>query len=252
MTDLLVGELEIRGRIMPASNQTFLAELDGVPVVYKPVSGERPLWDFPDGTLAEREYAAYVVSERADWHVVPPTVLREGPLGRGMVQLWCEPVEDAHPLDLLPTGTPPQGWLHVLEAFDEGERPVMLVHRDDAALRELALFDVVTNNTDRKGGHILPMADGRMLGVDHGICFHVEDKLRTVLWGWGGARLTEAEVERLTALRESLDGALREELEDLLAVAEIDAIVRRVERLLRAGRLPEPGPGWPAIPWPPF
>lgn len=252
---LATGELNLLGRIMPASNHTYLCRLgddEGPQAVYKPVSGERPLWDFEDGTLANREYAAWVVSNALGWSVVPPTLVRDGPAGPGMVQLWCEPVEDADPVDLLPEGPVPPGALHVLDAFDNHERPVMLIHEDCEPLRRMALFDIVVNNTDRKGGHVLAMADGHRYGVDHGVCFHVDDKLRTVLWGFHGRRLTPAERAGLESLASCLDGPTGEALAPLLLPMEIRATARRVDRLLSAGRFPEPGPGWPSIPWPAF
>ena len=193
---LLDGQLVVLGRIMPASNHTFLTRLgdEGVQCVYKPSSGERPLWDFTDGTLAAREYAAWVVSDHLGWDVVPPTVLRDGPAGPGMVQLWMEPEEAPRtppdPVDVVPEGPVPPGYLHVLDATGGRDEPVELVHEDSEPLRRMAVFDIVTNNTDRKGGHVLPMPDGHRYGVDHGVCFHTEDKLRTVLWGWAGQRLS--------------------------------------------------------------
>ncbi|HEX2893502.1 MAG TPA: SCO1664 family protein [Marmoricola sp.] len=255
--DLLVrGQLTVLGRIMPASNTTFLCRLGpeeaGVRAVYKPVSGERPLWDFSDGTLSAREYAAWLVSDALGWDVVPPTVLREGSSGPGMVQLWCEPDPDQAAVDLLPDGPVPAGLLHVLDAFDQDDRPVMLVHEDSPALRRMALFDVVVNNTDRKGGHVLAMSDGHRYGVDHGVCFHVDDKLRTVLWGWHGDPLETDELTGLEHLATQLDGDLGFRLAELLTPAEIAATQRRLERLLRTGRFPLPSPGWPSIPWPAF
>ncbi|RNM14310.1 SCO1664 family protein [Nocardioides pocheonensis] len=255
--DLLMnGELTVLGRIMPASNTTFLCRLGpedaGVRAVYKPVAGERPLWDFADGTLAAREYAAWLVSEALGWDVVPPTVLREGSAGPGMVQLWCEPDPEQAPVDLLPDGPVPAGLLHVLDAFDQDERPVMLVHEDTVALRRMALFDVVVNNTDRKGGHVLAMRDGHRYGVDHGVCFHVDDKLRTVLWGFHGEPLDDADAADLAALAQLLATDLGERLSGLLTRNEIAATRRRLDRLLRACRFPEPSPGWPSIPWPAF
>lgn len=251
---LATGELTVLGRIMPASNHTYLCRLgDGeLQAVYKPVSGERPLWDFEDGTLAAREYAAWRVSDALGWSVVPPTVLREGPSGPGMVQLWCEPDPDQEPVDVLPQGPLPPGVLHVVDATDHQERPVMLVHEDTVALRRMALFDLVVNNTDRKGGHVLAMADGHRYGVDHGVCFHVDDKLRTVLWGWAGQPLTEGERTALTVLLTALDGGALADLDELITIDEVTATRRRVARLLRAGTLPEPGSGWPSLPWPAF
>ena len=252
------GEVVVTGRIMPASNHTFLADLVGgddqrTQVVYKPVSGERPLWDFPDGTLADREYAAYLVSQALGWGVVPPTLVREGPVGRGMVQLWREPDSPTEAVDLVPDGPVPDGYRHVLEAIGGDDRPVQLVHDDTPALHRMAVFDVVTNNTDRKGGHVLAMADGHRYGVDHGICFHTDDKLRTVLWGFGGEPLTEQERDGLELLEQQLrEGELAEELPYLLTGHEIARTRMRVQRLLRRGVLPDAGDGWPSIPWPPF
>lgn len=255
--ELLTSTLSVVGRIMSASNHTFLCELeDQTRCVYKPRSGERPLWDFADGTLALREYAAWLVSEHLGWDVVPPTVLRDGPAGEGMVQLWMETGSatglDSVAVDLVPAGALPSGWLHVLDAHDQADRLIALVHEDTAALRRMAVFDVLVNNTDRKGGHVLAMSDGHRYGVDHGVCFHTDDKLRTVLWGWSGRRLCADELAGVTRLLEGLDGPLREELADLLTLPEIDAIGRRAQRLLRTRRFPDSGEGWPSIPWPPF
>ncbi|MBV9830917.1 MAG: SCO1664 family protein [Marmoricola sp.] len=256
--DLLEEPLVVLGRIMPASNHTFFARLGdaGVQCVYKPRSGERPLWDFTDGTLAAREYAAFVVSRTLGWDVVPPTVLRDGPSGPGMVQLWMEPAEPApgcpDPVDIVPEGRVPEGFLHVLDATGGNDEPVQLVHEDSAPLRRMAVFDLITNNTDRKGGHVLPMADGHRYGVDHGVCFHTDDKLRTVLWGWAGRPFHDAEREGIERVADGLRGDLREELEELLTVREVDAMARRCARLARTGAFPVPHGGWPAIPWPPF
>ena len=254
VVDLTAEPLVVVGRIMPASNHTFLARLgdDGTQVVYKPTSGERPLWDFTDGTLAYREYAAWVVSDHLGWDVVPPTVLRDGPAGPGMVQLWMDPEEDAEPVDVVPEGPVPPGYLHVLDATGGRDEPVMLVHEDSAPLRRMAVFDLVTNNTDRKGGHVLAMPGGHRHGVDHGVCFHTDDKLRTVLWGWAGQQLSATERAGVECVLDGLAGHLRERLEDLLTVREVDAIERRCRRLLGRGRFPVPAGGWPAIPWPPF
>ena len=255
MADLVAAPLVVVGRIMPASNYTFLARLDdGEECVYKPVSGEQPLWDFPDGTLAAREYAAWVVSEHLGWNIVPPTALREGPAGPGMVQRWIEVVETdgPDPVEVVPDRRLPAGYLHVLDAAGAEGEPVSLVHEDTTALRRMAVFDIVVNNTDRKGGHILPAESGHRYGVDHGVCFHVEDKLRTVLWGWAGQHLTAEETEGVQAVLAGLRGPLRSDLEDLLSVAEVEALERRCRRLAERARFPRRSGGWPSIPWPPF
>ncbi len=246
------GDLEIHGRIMPASNATFLGEIDGVKVVYKPVAGERPLWDFPDGTLADREVAAYAVSEATGWDVVPPTWMGEGPHGRGMVQVWQEVDPDQEAVTIVRAGTLPSGFLHVFDALDDRDRDISLVHEDTAALRRMAVYDVLVNNADRKGGHVLEMPGGHRYGVDHGVAFHHEPKLRTVLWGWGGRPLADDEVEVVRRVAADLSGSLGATLADHLTDLEIGALEQRCRRLLRSGSLPVPRGEWPSIPWPPF
>jgi uncharacterized repeat protein (TIGR03843 family) len=253
---LTTGDLEIDGRLVAASNTTLLCgvSLDGMTAacVYKPVRGERPLWDFPDGTLAGREVATYVVSQATGWGLVPPTVLRDGPLGPGMCQLWIdtEPVDSI--LDIVPAGVVPDGWFPVIDGMDGAGHQVTVVHANDDRLRRLAVLDVVVNNADRKGGHLLLDSANKLYGVDHGICFHTENKLRTLLWGWAGEPLTDEAREVLTALSVELDGRLGEELREHLSRREVEATAHRVRRLLRTGRHPEPGRGWPSVPWPPF
>lgn len=249
---LLTGELTLHGRVMPASNATFVGEIDGRRVVYKPVAGERPLWDFPDGTLAAREEAAYVVSVALGWDIVPATFRREGPHGFGMVQVWQEPDPVQEAVTLVHEDQVPEGWRHVFDGLDERDRLVSLIHEDTPALRRMAVFDVVVNNADRKGGHVLAMPGGHRYGVDHGLTFHVEHKLRTVLWGWAGELLGADDLTCLEKVRDQLDDELGERLGALLTRYEVEATRRRVARLLRTATLPEPGHGWRAIPWPPF
>ncbi|PRY18075.1 SCO1664 family protein [Kineococcus rhizosphaerae] len=269
LSRLVAGEIRIRGRLADASNATLYATVgtgeDELACVYKPVSGERPLWDFPDETLARREVASYAVSATTGWHVVPPTVFRDGPLGPGSVQLWLQqdgadpadaedvvlPAPGAGLIDIVGLRRVEPGWHTVLEAEDGGGRPVALVHADDLRLRRIAILDVVLNNADRKGGHVLPGWSGAVHGVDHGLTFHVEPKLRTVLWGFGGQRLLAEEREVLAVLVADLDGPLGELLEQLLTVEEAVATLERAERLLREDRLPRPR-GHRTIPWPPF
>jgi uncharacterized repeat protein (TIGR03843 family) len=254
------GEIEIRGRIMPASNATFYATATlgarTIEVVYKPVAGERPLWDFPEGTLAEREVAAFAVSQALGWDVVPPTVLRaDGPAGVGMVQAWREPDVSQDPVDLVPTRAVPEGYLHVLDAYDGRDREVSLVHEDSDPLRRMAVFDVVVNNADRKGGHVLAMTDGHRHGVDHGLSFHVDHKLRTVLWGWAREPLALEDAAGLRRLLEQLctaDSDLNVLLAELLVADEVAATRTRCELLLRRNRMPSPSGGRPSIPWPAF
>lgn len=253
------GEIELVGRVLPASNVTLVATVSqagrDVRCVYKPVSGERPLWDFPDGTLAGREVAAYLVSETLGWDVVPLTVERDGPLGPGMVQLWCDPDEEQQPVDVVPVDEVPDGYLHVLDAEDGRGHPVALVHEDTAQLRRMAVFDAVVNNADRKGGHVLAMTGGHRYGVDHGVCFHVDPKLRTVLWGWAAQPLNDDERTALASLTDELsasDGLLRTALDSRLTRGEVTALRARCEGLVASGRMPLPSGEWPAIPWPAF
>lgn len=250
--DLLAGELRLHGRIMPASNATFLGEIDGVKVVYKPVAGERPLWDFPDGSLADRERAAYLLSELFGWDVVPHTWLRDGPHGWGMVQRWQEPDEVQDAVTLVPEGSVPAGWRHVFDGIDEHDRGVSLVHEDSAALRRMAVFDIIANNADRKGGHVLAMAGGHRYGVDHGVTFHTDHKLRTVLWGWAGEPVAEEHLAVVARVRELVASPAGDELAGHLTDLEVEALLRRCARLLDRAVMPVPRGEWPAVPWPPF
>ncbi|MFI1563463.1 SCO1664 family protein [Streptomyces sp. NPDC020490] len=251
------GELTVRGQIRDASNAVLYCSVthEGQEAfcVYKPVRGERPLWDFPDGTLAQREVAAYEVSEATGWGLVPTTVLRDGPFGEGMCQLWIEGEPGDGLLALVDGEEPEDGWKAIGFAEAEDGRAALLVHADDERLRRLAVLDAVINNADRKGGHLLPAAGGRLYGIDHGVTFNTENKLRTLLWGWAGEPLTPEALDVLANLREALDGAgtLARKLAVLITPAELDATRARVDALLESGRHPEPSGEWPAIPWPP-
>jgi uncharacterized repeat protein (TIGR03843 family) len=247
------GELRLVTRIPSASNAAFLAVIDDTPVIYKPTAGEQPLWDFPDGDLAQREVAAYLVSESLGWGIVPPTWVRDGPLGAGMVQLWREPEADdaSRAVDLVDPELPPApGFRRVFDAIGDPDFPVAIDHEDSAALRRIAVFDVVVNNADRKGSHILEMAGGHRHGVDHGLTFHVDDKLRTVLWGWAGDELTDAELAGVDGVRSALAGSLGRSLAELLSPAELEMLEFRCELLLAEGRFPAPRSSWHVVPWP--
>jgi uncharacterized repeat protein (TIGR03843 family) len=258
------GELTVIGRIRSASNATFLCEANlgelQAHCVYKPIAGEAPLWDFPDGTLAGRELAAYLVSHALGWDIVPYTIIRGGPAGRGMLQLWVdqpgdevgdEPEAGPDLVDLLPAGHIPPGYLPVLQAYDYAGDEVTLVHADDIRLRRMAVFDVLINNADRKGGHILSGVDGHVYGVDHGVSLHVEDKLRTVLWGWAGKPVDDETLETVAGLRDQLRNGLREQLYEHLTNREINALHARTVALLDNPVMPTPDRRRP-IPWPAF
>jgi len=256
---LAEGEITLVGGLLEASNHAFLAmvtsETSSTPAIYKPVAGERPLWDFPDGTLAGREVAAFLVSEAGGWSVVPETVLREGPHGTGSLQRWVgdpdEPQE--YVVDVVAPDAVPEGWLPVLSGENEEGRPVVVVHEDSPAVAAVAAFDAVINNSDRKGSHLV-RETGAVRGFDHGVSLHAESKLRTVLWGFAGRPLPATEIQRLRRLASGLESAspLGSQLEGLLTDAELRALGARVRRLLELPAYPLPGKGWPAIPWPPL
>ncbi|MFB6530291.1 MULTISPECIES: SCO1664 family protein [unclassified Streptomyces] len=251
------GELTVRGRVREASNAVLYCSVayEGreAACVYKPVAGEQPLWDFPDGTLAQREVAAYEISEATGWSLVPPTVLRDGPYGQGMVQLWIEADPEARLLALTEDDEAGEGWKAVGPAQVDEDRTALLVHADTPDLRRLAVLDAVINNGDRKGGHLLPAPGGHLYGIDHGVTFHVDDKLRTLLWGWAGEELPAEAAGVLDSLGRSLAPGepLAARLAELLTDAEVAAVRARVEALRSTGRHPEPSGQWPAIPWPP-
>jgi len=226
---LLSGTLEVTGRLVDASNATLYAQCtfndEKMAVIYKPIAGERPLWDFPDGNLAQREYAAFLISEFSGWKVVPPTVLRDGPFGMGMVQQWID--------------------------IDESIDLALYYREENENLRRMALFDAVVNNTDRKIGHLLPVIDGSLLGCDHGVTFHEENKLRTVIWQFAMRELTDEEIGSLSDLAERLQAEPGNMLE-LITETEFTALITRINQLIESGKFPSPSEDWPAVPWPPF
>lgn len=230
LTILQEGVLKVTGRLVDASNATLyatstLGEAE-LTCIYKPVAGERPLWDFAEGTLANREFASFLVSEQLGFHLVPLTVLRDGPYGLGMAQEWI--------------------------TLDESIDLASFFSSDHPELRAMALFDAIINNTDRKIGHLLPIDQERVLGCDHGVTFHVENKLRTVLWQWADEHFTDSETDLLERAHQLLLGELGERLKAFLTQDEIEATCSRVQNLIQRGRFPLPSPDWPAIPWPAF
>lgn len=275
--DLLAdGDLVVIGQVAGASNATFVCEATvtadagvdvseestdtGNPVlrcVYKPVRGERPLWDFPDGTLAGREYASYCVSDALGWEVIPRTILRDGPFGPGMVQQWVS-TPDRHAelggldlVDLCEPNSVPPGWFEILQGVGADGAAVSLIHVDDPRVQRVAVLDLLLNNADRKGGHVLEGLDGHVYGVDHGICLHTEPKLRTVLWGWAGREIPSPLVADIEALTAQLRGDLGASLVEHVTVAEVQKLIERAEQLGAGAMMPSPS-GPAHIPWPPF
>jgi uncharacterized repeat protein (TIGR03843 family) len=238
---------KVIGQMVNASNSTLVVELDSKRFIHKPRSGERPLWDFPDHTLHLRERAAFVVSHMLGWDVVPETTIKEGPYGIGSFQKWI----DAEPttVDIFPPNTVPDGWLTIITGIDEEGKQVTLAHEDSPRLRQIAVFDALINNADRKAGHLLTDQSGMTFGIDHGVTFNAEDKLRTVLWGWIGQDISEAHIVDLKKLQSEIAGS---ELEELLDASEIHALQQRVEDLIAERVMPSPSPHWPAVPWPVF
>ena len=224
------GELNVVGRLVDASNATLFAKatltLDAeIEVVYKPIAGERPLWDFPHGNLAQREVAAFKISQWGKFNCVPYTTLREGPFGLGAVQEWI--------------------------TSDDSIDIIALAQSQDERIRNLALFDVVVNNTDRKFGHILLNREGMILGCDHGVTFHQDFKLRTVIWQFAGKSLTSLELAQLHEVKNEIAKVHNEEIGQLLHSDEIDALVKRIDSLIENREFPLPSEDWPAVPWPP-
>jgi len=258
------GALTVVGRIVDASNVALLVDITAadsgaatVRAIYKPVRGERPLWDFPEGTLAGREVASALVAEATGYAVVPPTVLRDGPLGAGSAQLWIgdpfasEPAQG--PVRLVPAGQVPPGWLGVVDGALPDGSEVTVVHEDRADVRDAAVLDAILNNSDRKGSHLVRDGHGTLWGFDHGLTFHAEPKLRTVLWGWAGEPLRGSDIDRLAQLAQRLTDAqdpLTRALSALLPADDLAALGARVERLAVGGIHPRPGGRWPSIPWP--
>jgi hypothetical protein len=230
ITLLTSGEIEVEGRLVDASNATLFVSItqgdEEMKAIYKPIAGERPLWDFPDGNLAQRERAAYLVSEAMGIECVPTTILRDGPFGLGMVQEWIDIDEDVD-----------------LETY---------FRLDEPQLRAVALFDAVINNTDRKIGHLIPAPSGQLYVCDHGVTFHQDDKLRTVLWQWAGQPLNESELEILQQLLSQLSSTEFVEITTLITADEFVALKARINRLIATATFPEPREDWPHIPWPPF
>ena len=255
--ELLLTEGTIRplGRIVESSNSAVLVEVtrggERALAIHKPVAFERALWDYPDGCLAFRERAAYLISVAGGFEQVPTTVLRDGPWGPGALQAWVGDPEqevDAVVTVCEPEACPPE-WIVVMVGEDQDGHEVALAHAPDPDVRSVAVLDAVLNNSDRKGGHLL-RAGERVQGIDHGVSLGVEPKLRTVLWGWAGADIADADLTRVERLRGVLDGPRLTELADLLTDAERAALRDRCQALRRVRRHPSPRPGWPAIPWP--
>ncbi|EAP99120.1 hypothetical protein JNB_03090 [Janibacter sp. HTCC2649] len=250
------GEVEPLGRIVESSNGAVLVRVtldeDSRLAIHKPVALERPLWDYPDGTLAGRERAAYLISEAGGFGVVPPTVLHEGPWGLAATQQWVGEPHTAPDLvvDVVAPGEVPEGWREVLRGETPEGEEVVVAHAVEPGVRTAAVFDALINNSDRKGGHLLRI-NGTVWGVDHGVSLGVEPKLRTVLWGWAGEPLANEDLTRLERVRDALsEGDLAQRLSALLTADEVAALRARADHLLVDRRHPLPLPGWPAIPWP--
>lgn len=247
------GNLHIEGQLAAASNATLrcmVERSDGslLRCVYKPTVGERPLWDFPPSTLAQREIAMYQLSLALGLDDVPTTVWRsDGPYGPGMCQRWIETDPDAVDVAVFAPSALPSGWRGVLRAEDERGNDVVLAHADIRDVQRIALLDALANNADRKAGHLLRDIGNKLWAIDHGVTFHVEPKLRTVLWGWAGETFDDHIID-LSGVEEGVIAALT----PWLSEQEVSATLDRLAQLQRAKRFPTPSDGWPSIPWPVF
>ena len=259
---LATGEMRVLGRLAEASNLALLAEIatdDGnIRCIYKPVAGERPLWDFPGAALAAREVLTAEVARCFGWDLVPPTTWREdGPAGAGMCQVWVDAVDDP-PVALFPSGEVPEDWCEVAEGRDASGDPIVLAHESTSALQRMVILDAVINNGDRKGGHVLRREDGSVAGIDHGVTFHAENKLRTVLWGWAGLPIPQALVAEVSAGAPGFRDLVAHWGSDTparsahLSADEVRAALERLDALLEMGTFPMPGGQWPSLPWPPM
>lgn len=242
-----MSHFKVVGQMVNASNSTLVIESNDQRYIYKPRSGERPLWDFPDQTLYLRERAAYVASELLGWNVVPETTIQEGPYGIGSFQKWID--ADPATVDIFPPNEVPQGWLTIMSGIDEAGDQVTLAHENSPRLQQIAVFDTLINNADRKAGHLLTDESGITFGIDHGVTFSSDTKLRTVLWGWVGQSIPDQYLADLVLLKSTITGS---ELEVLLDVFEITAFQARLDELLVQKTMPSPSPHWPAVPWPVF
>ena len=258
---LTSADLQVEGVLSDASNLTarvLILDDDGAPTgqraLYKPVQGEAPLRDFPDGTLGRREVAAHLISVAGGWDLIPLTLLRDGPLGPGSVQRWVDwegagtqPGQGL--LEVFTASAVPPGWLTVVHGEDAQGAAVAVAHRDSPELASMAILDAVLNNADRKGAHLVLDAQGHLWGFDHGLTLHVEDKLRTVLWGWAGEPVPEQDLARLRQLRDHLVAGAAQ-IRELISAPEVTALGQRVESLLTAAVFPAlPTDRYP-LPWP--
>lgn len=244
---ILPNQVQVIGQLSNASNATLLVEVSQTRFVYKPMQGERELWDFPTGTLYLRERAAYLVSQLLAWDVVPETIIGHGPYGIGSFQAWKD--AEVTQVDIFSPDQIPTDWIKVFSGFDENGNQVALAHSANEQLAKIALFDVLINNADRKAGHLLTDVQNKIWAVDHGVTFSVEPKLRTVLWGWIDQ---EIKAEFLADLKTALPLFEKSELTELLSPSEFDQFISRAENLLSDKRYPTPNPQWPAVPWPVF
>lgn len=243
------GNITVQGRLLDSSNSALVVEIDDELAVYKPVVGERPLWDFPTGTLAHREVATYELSDWLGLDLVPMTVWREdGPAGPGSVQRWIEPDDSLDVIAITDPQQVPPAWHRIVEGRGSHDELLVVSHSDDPQLRLLAVFDALINNADRKGGHLLA-SNGRLFAIDHGLTFNVELKLRTVLWGFAGTSLTEELVEVLNSIQERT-AEFTALLTPHLRVEEITMTQLRAQDLSTYAVFPTPQQTGPAIPWP--
>lgn len=252
---LSTGEIEIEGLIPDSTNGALKLLItngdEQIAAIAKPDVSIRPLWDFPNMDLNKREYATFLFDRKLELGFVPETVIRDiSGIGNALVQHWIRETEN----DLIIVQSPdniPKSYLRVLQGYDELNKLITLAHKDDQDLRKLCLIDLIINNADRKGNHLITDGNNKMWAIDHGVSWHEEPKIRTVLWGWINQEFNDGDMDLLTLAKSTLEDWLANDFQ-YLENSEIECALERLDELVKNKRFPAPGSEWPAVPWPIF
>ena len=252
---LSTGEIEIEGLIPDSTNGALKLLItngdEQIAAIAKPDVSIRPLWDFPNMDLNKREYATFLFDRKLELGFVPETVIRDiSGIGNALVQHWIRETEN----DLIIVQSPdniPKSYLRVLQGYDELNKLITLAHKDDQDLRKLCLIDLIINNADRKGNHLITDGNNKMWAIDHGVSWHEEPKIRTVLWGWINQEFNDGDLDLLSLAKSTLEDWLANDFQ-YLENSEIECALERLDELVKNKRFPAPGSEWPAVPWPIF
>lgn len=252
---LSTGEIEIEGLIPDSTNGALKLLItkgdEQIAAIAKPDVSIRPLWDFPNMDLNKREYATFLFDRKLELGFVPETVIRDiAGFGNALVQHWIRETEN----DLIIVQSPdniPKSYLRVLQGYDELNKLITLAHKDDQDLRKLCLIDLIINNADRKGNHLITDGNNKMWAIDHGVSWHEEPKIRTVLWGWINQEFNDSDFDLLSLAKSILEDWLANDFQ-YLEKSEIECALERLDELVKNKRFPAPGSEWPAVPWPIF